>query len=391
MPKKQHLYEVDLMRTFIMMGVLSVHTITAYMAQLDPDSRLYLAVAALHGSLHFTRESFMFITGLVLFITYYHREFNPFKFWWKRLMLVGIPYVVWSILDTLWMQHNRPHPDYAIADLARSVGHLLAFGDNFHLYYVLVSVQLYIVFPLLLLFLRKFERWHLHVFVASFVAQLCLMAFYHFVLPGLHKGHWPYALATLAANHGTFVLTYQFWFVAGGIAACHYGQVLQFVQRHQRALWAVLAMGVVIMWIHYLFVRFVLHQSGSMAESVEQPLMVPYALLVTTAIWYAGVLWARRRERPRLRWFNRFVAMASKASFGTYLLQIYPLHFVQLATRAMNVPNWLFLGTIPFAILFVYLSSMLVAYGIGKIPGIALIVGRRVEMVRPNVSAAVQS
>lgn len=376
---RQHLYEVDLMRAFIMLGVLSVHTVTAYMGNLDETSSSYVAVAAIHTSMHFTRESFMFITGLVLFITYYYRDFNPFRFWGKRLLLVAVPFVVWAILDTLWAEHNKTHPDWSADGLTAKITHLLVFGDNFHLYYIVVSIQLYMVFPVLLYVIKKLERWHVHIFIASFAIQMSLMAFYEFTLPHLHKAGWPKWLAVLANNHGTFVLTYQFWFIAGGIVACHYRDILSFISRHAKTLRTSLIAAVVFMWGHYLFNRFILHQSAAAAESVDQPLMIPYALLVTAGIWYTGVRWARRRKETRYHLFNRFVRIASDASFGIYLLQIYPLHFVQLIVRAMDVPSWLYFGSIPVAILFVYLSAMVMSHLIGKIPYISYIVGRKVR------------
>jgi hypothetical protein len=373
--KKQHLYEIDLMRAFIMLGVLSVHTVTIYLSRLTDKTLPFLSVAAVHSSMHFTRESFMFITGLVLFITYYRRPFNPFRFWWKRLTLIAVPYVVWNIAYILYFGESGGTFTSFLGKLA----HSLKVGDQGYLYYVLVSIQLYIVFPILLYGLRKLERWHAHIFIGSFVFQLALMAFYHYVLPGLDYEHWPYLLARISARYGTFGLTYQFWFVAGGIIACHYEKLVAFVKTHVPLLRVLLVVGVLAMWAQYFFERFVLGYSDAYAELAETPLMIPYALVVTANLWQLGLAWAERRTRPEWQAFSRFVMVASSTSFGIFLFQPFPLDLLGHIVPRLQTPDWITYGSLPFAILFVYFSGMFVAYWIGKIPYVAYCVGRKVK------------
>ncbi|WP_026961367.1 acyltransferase [Alicyclobacillus herbarius] len=374
--KKVHLYEIDLMRAFIMLGVLSVHTVTIYMSRLTDWTAPFLSVGAVHSSMHFTRESFMFITGLVLFITYYHRPFSTLKFWWKRLTLIAVPYVVWNIAYILYA-HNYGHGFEAF--LAK-LGHSLKVGDQGYVYYVLVSIQFYIVFPILLYGLRKLERWHVHIFIGSFVFQLALTAFYHYWLPNIDYQHqWPYLIARITARYGTFVLTYQFWFVAGGILACHYERVKAYVKSHVALLRWLLVIGVLAMWAQYFFERFVLGYSDSRAELAETPLMAPYALIVTLNMWQLGMAWAERRTRPGWQPFSRFVMLASSTSFGIFLFQPFPLDLLWHIVPHLHTPSWVTYGSVPFAVLFVYFSGMLVAYLIGKVPYLAYCVGRKVK------------
>jgi uncharacterized membrane protein len=74
MTKKKHLYEVDLMRCFFMFGVVLNHVASTFAAALGnkatPAGRFLVST---HLILHFPRFSFMFITGLVLFLGYWGR------------------------------------------------------------------------------------------------------------------------------------------------------------------------------------------------------------------------------------------------------------------------------------------------------------------------------
>lgn len=385
MAAKKHLYEIDLMRAFIMLSVLSVHTTSDFNGMNTDMSPGFLTLGAIISSLHYTREAFMFMTGLVLFVTYYRRDFRTLTFWKKRFLLIVVPYIVFNILyilfESTYMQGFEWSPGWLLHFLWSS----LITGNQWFLYYIVVSMQLYLVFPLLLKGLRKTEKWHVHIFVASFLLQLALMAFNKQVLMHVNPSSLPPVLSQLDQYRDRFVLTYQFWFVAGGIMACHYEKVLAFADRHVRSLRLALVMGLAVLWGHYFIDRMIYHEVEAMAELVLQPIMIPYALIVTANMWYAGVQWARRREQKGWIPFSRFIKVAAGASFGIFLMQPFPLYYMMRTIvffRNIGIPEWLHYTLLPFSILFVYFSGMFIAHFIGKVPILGYIVGNKADLPR---------
>ncbi len=198
------------MRTFIMFGVLSVHTMTIFTNQMEDWSFPSLAMSAIHSSMHVTRMAFMFITGLVLFVTYYQREMQILSFWKKRLSLIAVPYLFWNIIYILFRSLYELNQDGSLLTFLKELGTSLIQGDEFYIYFVLISFQFYLVFPFLLYGFRKFEKWHIHIFIGSVILQLALMAFYKFAIPHIDTSGWPYLLS----HYGVFVLSYQCWFIS---------------------------------------------------------------------------------------------------------------------------------------------------------------------------------
>ncbi|GER66802.1 acyltransferase [Weizmannia acidilactici] len=373
--KKIHLYEIDFMRGFIMLCVLSVHTMSIYDSRLEDWTVEFLAMSAVHSSMHVMRMAFMFITGLVLFITYYRRDFQTVAFWKKRLFFTMIPYVFWNIAYILFRSAaSSINLHGSFFNFVKTLMVSLIHGDQFYIYYVLVTLQLYMIFPLMLHGLRKFEKYHMQIFLWSAYLQLAMTAFFKFGIPHLDTSHWPY----LFANYGVFVLTYQCYFIAGGIAACHYDKIVKFIEEHARFLTSIFCASLVMMWIHYYLNRFILHESDHKAQSVHQPVYLPWALLVVALVLYLGRLWAKRRTERKWKLFSCFVMTASQTSFGMYLVQPFSLYVMGKYMMPHLAGNkWLFYGSLPFGILFVYFSSMLIAYIFYKTPILSYCIGRK--------------
>lgn len=96
--KRKYLYEVDIMRIIFIFGVLLNHTTTAFThAMTDATGWAHTSLLATHLLIHFTRMGFMFITGLVLTLNYYHRDDWP-TFFKKRFAGSGWPYLLWNII-----------------------------------------------------------------------------------------------------------------------------------------------------------------------------------------------------------------------------------------------------------------------------------------------------
>lgn len=384
--KKKHLYEIDLMRAIIMLGVLSVHTMSIFDNQLKGWTFSSISMSAIHSSMHVTRMAFMFITGFILFIVYANRELRIADFWKKRFLLIGIPYLFWNIVYVLFQNNYLSHTDESFTQFMADLAAALIHGDQFYIYYVLVTFQFYLVFPFMLKALQKYRKWHLHFFIWSVYVQLIITAFIKFVLPHLDTSHWPYLLS----HYGVFVMTYQCYFVIGGLAACHYQHIAAFIDRHSKLLISLFVVSWAAMCTHYYFNRIILNESDHAAQSVHQPLYLPYTLLIIALLIFIGRYWSRNRQNERRTGFNSFVNVASMTSFGMYLAQPFPLYLVSVYfVPYLKVNTITFYLALPVAILFVYFASMLIAYIFYKTPILSYCIGRRSKWPKRTKAAAV--
>lgn len=377
--EKKHFYEIDLMRTFTMFGVIAVHTMTIYNSQLSDGTHSFLVMSAVHSSMHVMRMVFMFITGFVLTFSNHNRDFKVVPFWRKRIFYVIIPYVFWNIVylmfRALYEIDFGGQPKVFLKDLARSLVH----GDQFYIYYVLVTIQFYFVFPLMFWVLNKWKEYHCQIFIYSVAFQLVMNSYFKFVAPQLDTSGWPYLLS----HYGTFVLTYQCYFFAGGIVACHYKDIMAFIEKHCRFFISSLGMYIVMMWIHYYFNRRFLGESDHAAQLVHQPVYLPYTLLIIAVILFIGSVWNKKRMNNQWKLFSKFIMLGSKTSFGIYLVQPFPLYVMKKYIMPHLVVNqWVFYGSLVFGVLLVYFSSMLISYIFNQTPILTYCVGKKTKWAK---------
>ncbi|WAH39121.1 acyltransferase [Alicyclobacillus dauci] len=381
--KKQHLYEVDLMRACIILGVICVHVLSSYDAKTVPFSTANIGMDLLTMTFHFTREAFMFITGLVLFYTYADREFSSTSFWKKRFALIAIPYIAWTALYILFTGTYLQGFDWTATHLWSTFVQSLLTANQFFLYFLMVSMQLYLVFPLMLKLLKRLKRVHPWVFAGSFVLELLIMGFNQWVMPHVDLTQLPTWLAVLLHYRDRFILTYQFWFVAGAIFAMNYQTVRDFVTSRGRMVASVLIVGLLALYGTYFAERFGLHFADGAAVDVLQPIMIPYSLIAAATLWTIGTAWSRVRTEERMRRFSGIVRFFGGVSFGIFLLHPIALHYVESIANQLNVSRGVHFAFIPVIIAVTYVAAGFAAYAIGKIPMVSYIVGEKTRLARP--------
>lgn len=365
------------MRACIILGVVCVHICAWFDTQTVPYSTGNILLDLATMAFHFTRESFMFITGCVLFYTYYdHRPLNVWSFWKRRLTLIAIPYLVWSAIYILYTGTYLAGFDWHLQALLGRYAKAIATGNQFFLYYILVSLQLYVVFPAMVWLMRRVRR-HGLLFTVAAVMELVLLALNAYVLPHTPLTGWPGWLQTLLLYRDRWVITYEFWFFAGGIVAVHYSTLRQFLLRHTRWLYAAFALSTVLMWLVYAMERWPGGIQEADAVQVLQPVMVPYAFMMTLVLWRLGVAWAGLGVRGRTTSWGRVIAFFGRVSFGIFLVHPLFLHLVEVYLVPHHVRERWWLIEFPAAVLFVYVMSGLVAEGIGRVPWLGYIVGRK--------------
>jgi peptidoglycan/LPS O-acetylase OafA/YrhL len=296
-----HIYPADLVRVLTFACVIAVHTVST----VNPlDSVPGGAVVML---LHFTREAFFVLTAFVL--THRHRDdpVRPVAFWRRRFLLVGLPYVMWSVVYTGLGLVTAPLPAREAATML--LRNVLTGTAWFHLYFLLVSLQFYLVFPLFRRLLLATRGRHVVLLAVSAVLQVLIDLWLHDPTPaGLKASLLPYA--------GSFLLSYQFFLVFGGVVAFHAGRVDAWIRGHTVVIVAAVLLTGALAEGRYQWT--VAHGVGAeFATDVFQPVMVPWSVAVTAAFYAAGAAWADRRAGGPV---SRVVEAASDRSFGVFLL-----------------------------------------------------------------------
>ncbi|MFC4772091.1 acyltransferase family protein [Enterococcus hermanniensis] len=217
--KRPYLYEVDLMRIIFISGVLLNHVTTAF-SNAMPTSISKTILQATHLSLHFTRMGFMFMTGLVLFLNYYNKENSWLSFWKKRYSSVGFSYIAWNILLLLFTE-GLAGTLFSKGNFFNELTDALLHGNHFYLYYVYVTFQLYLLFPLLVKLFKRFPKEHNVILLISFMLQLSLLFLIKYELPVVDTSSWWF----IFRSYGMNFFVYQIYFIAGAYTAIHYQQV----------------------------------------------------------------------------------------------------------------------------------------------------------------------
>jgi peptidoglycan/LPS O-acetylase OafA/YrhL len=302
-PVRKRLWEVDIVRILTFVCVIGVHTISHTAAGTAANLPLYLLL----GLLHFTRDAFFALTAFVLVYSYLARPVSMRKFWPRRFLLVGVPYIVWSLI---YFFANLVHTGIS-SSLGVIAGRLLldiATGKAwYHLYFLLVTMQVYLLLPLVIWLIRKTRGHHALVLALSGALQLAIVGCY-FYSPAVVSG--------LIAYKDEYFFSYIFFIISGAIAADHLVALFDWVRRHRPTIAVITAVsGLVTMGVFLLAIAAGDSYAG--AVTPLQPIVMVWGVAVCFAFLGIGTVWADRRRPNGIG--TRFVNVASDRSFGIFL------------------------------------------------------------------------
>ncbi len=299
---RRRLDQVDAMRPIKQAGVVSTHSI------------LYFAPAAASvGSgaalllLHVSRDGFFFISACMLTFAYADVRWTGLgRFYWRRFVSVGIPYLCWNVIYFL---HGLPGShDASLAAALAHLGRLISTG-YYQLYFLLVIMQFYLVFPLVLGLLRRTRGHHGLVLAVAAGAQLAIAI----------ATHWD-LLPTLMERYAQQdALSYLLYLIGGGVVAFHLDEVDAWVRRHARLIVALTVVAALAAeGIYFLALHGVTTVLGS-GNDPFQPSVIPFNVGAITCGYLAGLAlvqpWRSRRTKALVR-------VGSDNSYGIYLSQM---------------------------------------------------------------------
>jgi len=300
--KPRHLYEVDVLRILTFACVIGVHT-TSHTAAADD-----VGLNALLGLLHFTRLVFFSLTAFVLVYSYTLRPRPMREFWPKRFLLVGVPYLAWSVVYVVsaWLLDASRRGD--VPELLLTLARGITTGTSmYHLYFLLVTMQVYLLLPVIVWLVRRTRGHHVAVLVVALVVQLVVFAGYKY---------FPASDAWMHGYQKQFFFSYVFFIVSGAIAADHADAFLRFIRVHRRGvLWGFAGAGVGTLGVWT--VQVLAGQSMYAAGTPLQPVQAVWSAAVFVGFLTIGARWADRRRPGSV--VARVVDYGSDRSFGIFL------------------------------------------------------------------------
>ncbi len=339
-----HLWQVDVVRLLTFAAVIAVHTIANTQ---DPSGKGSAGALML---LQFGRDVFFTLTAFVLIYAAGRRPVSARPFWRRRFPLVLIPYVTWSAIYEL-MRNPTSH-GWSWSHFGYD---LLNGTAEYHLYFLLVTLQLYLVFPLLVKFVKRTAAHAGAVLAAVTVANLAWLAALQYVPATSQPMSWIYGRAY------ELLPTYSMYVLAGAYAAVHFERIQGYVERHPRRL--VVVAGVATAVTIGAYVAQLSIMPAYRANSVLQPASTASSLAALIIIYLIGARWASGPRRAQ-----RLVAVGSEISFGVYLahplvLQLLIDHGFGSSNRSLPGPMVTILAFIGTAI-----GASALAYAVRRTP-----------------------
>jgi peptidoglycan/LPS O-acetylase OafA/YrhL len=296
---RRRLDHVDAMRPVKQAGVISTHAILFF----APAAASVSSGAALL-LLHVSREGFFFVSASMLMYAYPRlgRADLP-RYYWRRFVSVGAPYLCWTLIYFLFLM---PSAHYHGAGQALGGLAAMARTGYFQLYFLLVIMQFYLVFPLVAMLMRRTRGHHGLVVAAAVAAQVAITI----------ATHWRLLPAGLERYSQQDALSYLLYLVGGCVVACHLEQVDAWVRRHaRRILLLTVASALAAEAVYWLADNGVTSTLGGGTDAF-QPSVIPFNVGAIACGYLAGVALVRP---GRSRATKAAVRAGVDDAYGIYL------------------------------------------------------------------------
>jgi len=328
---KETVQEMAVLRAISILAVLMVHATSSAVSIKTGSS--YLGLFSFLNSISlFCVPAFIFLTSFVLFYNYYEQPFTAkiiVNFFKKRFTYILIPYVMISLFYFVFRQVMVDR-DRNMEDAALAFAWKLSNGTAyFHLYYVFIGIQLYLLFPFLLLLFQKrplLAKWAIPI---GFAVQWAFYAANRYIF--------------LLSSKGSVSLTYFVPFLLGAFVGIYFDKMKGWLildRNHWQtgkgfasiALWVVWlgsAAGFSGMW-------YVTRVTGKWYESVWYEagynVFTFSSILVMTQISFLVLKWVSPA-------FQKLIFDLASLSFGIYLIHPFFLMIYKLYPPDFN-PLW---------------------------------------------------
>jgi probable poly-beta-1,6-N-acetyl-D-glucosamine export protein len=293
------LFELDIVRAFAILAVVMIHATAEATVELPVGSGGQAFYFMINKLSNFAVPVFILLSGVVLFYRY-SQDWSGRQaglFYLRRVKQVVVPYLIWSLFYYLHNKWVYERDQFYFS--WREYVDVLPWADaSYHLYFMVIIVQFYLLFPLLMTLCNALPWFRKGLLFIGLLIQVIFYSYHHFVQPVEHA-------ASLSVNYFTV-------FAVGGQIGLYYESFIRWLNKHK--VWVVLGMVV----IGAAFV-------GSMMLEARTNIVLEgtwYELLFHSYAIFAAMsmIWIGRLLLERSKGLAGLFTKLGAASFGIYLV-----------------------------------------------------------------------
>ncbi|GIO29859.1 MULTISPECIES: acyltransferase [Paenibacillus] len=358
MPKKARINEIELLRGLAFLAVALQHAIAHYGGLKEARMEDGVLMTILLLAAKFAVPVFIFITGMVLFYNY-DGQLRFGSFLRKRFSDILVPYILWSAVyftvGTGWG-----------GDVGQRAGtwaaNLVTGKNSYHLWYIVMIFQFYLLFPVLRLLMRECAKrvpfkWRAAALAGA--GLLCLLLVYNlFRISGMMAdADIPFLTPFFTAYADRNFLYFAFYFILGAAAGMAPERWTYWLNRGKAAYLAVFA--VLFGYYTYVTVRSFSSPDGLHISfnglSLLRPLMTLF-LICSIFVFYA---WSKTWTEAAGPISRKVMNGLGRYSYGAYLA-----HALMLR-QSYKVDAWVFAGwNVTLRMLMSFLICAVLSYGV---------------------------
>ncbi|WP_046227907.1 acyltransferase [Paenibacillus dauci] len=368
MIQKQRLGEIEILRGMAFAAVVLQHSIAHYSVVPEVTAGDGVRLTLMLLAAKFAVPAFIFITGLVLFYNY-DGVISYSSFIRKRFKDIIVPYLLWSLLYAgLNGTYARPVIEW-LPDVTR---YWYTGKSSYHLWYIVMIIPMYLLFPFLRTIVRKAVQWTSQRQYALWLLPLILFAGYELILflrPWLSELAEAWQIPVLTPYFTTYadrnIVYYLYYFFLGALAGLHINSFLGMLQRVKFPV--MLLCGLFVLYYTGMvtggFPADASYGRRFIGLTLLQPLMAIF-LTASVLLVYQLALSITRSESSRHR---QWWIIISRYSYGGYLAHALMLRITY------GVDDWIMAGwdvtvrTLITALITLGLSILL-TYLLSRIP-----------------------
>ncbi|WP_046228417.1 acyltransferase [Paenibacillus dauci] len=360
--KKERLPQLDFFRAIAIIGVLHVHS-TSNATIEAVNTSLYYVFNFLNLFFKYGTPSFIFLSSFVLFYNYYDRPLTGKligSFYKKRMLYILLPYILISALYFLYKLNNNDRFDEPIGVLLGDYVHAIFHGSAWtHLYFVFISVQFYILFPLMLALLKS-QRW-----IARWALPIGLAIQWGWVLWNKYDLHY--------ASKGSIALSYFAYYLMGAFVAIYFKPFRSWVMSKWSEMQRIQKISTIVLWASWLITGLIYVQiwydarlTNEWLDSLWYEFMWNiYTMLSSLVLFHSAFILHRRAPA----WLLAILRRLGEISFAVYLVHPFLLAFYretqdQFSMSTITYFCWIYGGLI-FALV---VSSIIVQIMFRRVP-----------------------